>query len=41
MIFRRAVLRLTLVYTSILLILFGVFALAVYGFVVETFDFSE
>jgi signal transduction histidine kinase len=39
-IFRRAVLRLTLVYTSILLILFGVFALAVYGFVVETFDFD-
>jgi signal transduction histidine kinase len=39
-IFRRAVLRLTLVYTSILLILFGVFALAVYVFVTTTFDFD-
>jgi signal transduction histidine kinase len=39
-IFRRAVLRLTLVYTSILLVLFGVFALAVYVFVTTTFDFD-
>jgi signal transduction histidine kinase len=40
LIFRRALLRLTLVYTSIQLLLFGVFALAVYAFVTGTFDFD-
>ena len=40
MIFRRALLRLTLVYTSIQLLLFGIFALAVYAFVTATFDFD-
>jgi signal transduction histidine kinase len=40
LIFRRALLRLTLVYTSIQLLLFGVFALAVYAFVTATFDFD-
>jgi signal transduction histidine kinase len=39
-IFRRALRRLTLVYTSIQLLLFGLFALAVYTFVIGTFDFD-
>jgi signal transduction histidine kinase len=40
LIFRRALLRLTLVYASLQLLLFGIFALAVYAFVTATFDFD-
>ncbi|WP_309617989.1 HAMP domain-containing sensor histidine kinase [Salinibacterium sp.] len=38
MIFRRALVRLTLTYTLVQLILFGAFALGIYAFVVGTFD---
>lgn len=40
MIFRRAIRRLTLTYTAVQLVLFGVFALAVYFYVTGTFDFD-
>lgn len=40
MIFRRALIRLTVTYTLVQLVLFGAFALGVYGFVVGTFDFD-
>ncbi|NMM17043.1 MAG: hypothetical protein HHJ14_07850 [Cellulomonas sp.] len=40
MIFRRAVLRLTLTYTAILLTLYGAVAAGVYAFVTGTFDYD-
>ncbi|WP_210509236.1 cell wall metabolism sensor histidine kinase WalK [Naasia sp. SYSU D00057] len=40
MIFRRAILWLTVGYTALQLLLFGVFAVAVYSFVTGTFDFD-
>ncbi|AXG14114.1 sensor histidine kinase [Intrasporangium calvum] len=40
MIFRRAVLRLTLTYTAILLTLYGAVAVGVYAFVTGTFDYD-
>ncbi|HEV7956234.1 MAG: hypothetical protein JWL94_585 [Microbacteriaceae bacterium] len=40
MIFRRAAIRLTLAYTAIQLILFAVFAIAIYVFVTGAFDFD-
>ncbi|GAA1210779.1 sensor histidine kinase [Rhodoglobus aureus] len=40
MIFRRAIRRLTLAYTAVQLVLFGAFALAVYFYVIGTFDFD-
>ncbi|TFC00990.1 HAMP domain-containing histidine kinase [Cryobacterium adonitolivorans] len=40
MIFRRALIRLTLTYTLVQLILFGVFALGIYSFVTGAFDFD-
>jgi len=40
MIFRQAIRRLTLAYTAVQLVLFGVFALAVYFYVTGTFDFD-
>ena len=40
MIFRRALVRLTLMYTLAQLLLFGVFALGVYAFVTGAFDFD-
>lgn len=40
MIFRRAVLRLTITYTVALLALYGVFALSIYLYVSATFDFD-
>lgn len=41
MIFRRAIIRLTLTYLVVQLLLFGAFAAAVYLFVVGTFDFDS
>lgn len=40
MIFRRAIVRLTLTYTIVQLLLFGAFALGIYAFVTGTFDFD-
>ena len=40
MIFRRAILRLTVTYTVVQLLLFGAFALGIYAFVTGTFDFD-
>lgn len=40
MIFRRALVRLTVTYALVQLILFGVFALGIYAFVTGTFDFD-
>ncbi len=40
MIFRRAVIRLTLTYTVVQLLLFGAFAVGIYAFVTGTFDFD-
>jgi len=40
MIFRRALIRLTVTYTLVQLVLFGVFAVGVYTFVTGTFDFD-
>lgn len=40
MIFRRAIVRLTLMYTIVQLVLFGAFALGIYAFVTGTFDFD-
>ncbi|MFC6356574.1 sensor histidine kinase [Luethyella okanaganae] len=40
MMFRRALFRLTLTYTLMQLILFGIFAIGVYAFVTGTFDFD-
>lgn len=40
MIFRRALIRLTLTYTIAQLVLFGAFALGVYAYVTGTFDFD-
>lgn len=40
MIFRRALLRLTLTYTLVQLLLFGIFAIGVYTFVTGAFDFD-
>ncbi|MET3768636.1 signal transduction histidine kinase [Marisediminicola sp. UYEF4] len=40
MIFRRAIIRLTLTYTVVQLLLFGAFALGIYAFVTGTFDFD-
>lgn len=40
MIFRRALVRLTLTYTVVQLILFGAFAVGIYTFVTGTFDFD-
>lgn len=40
MIFRRAIRRLTFAYTVVQLVLFGAFALAVYFYVIGTFDFD-
>ena len=40
MIFRRALLRLTLTYTLVQLLLFGAFALGIYTFVTGAFDFD-
>lgn len=40
MIFRRALIRLTLTYTLVQLALFGIFALGVYSFVTGAFDFD-
>lgn len=40
MIFRRALIRLTLTYTIVQLVLFGAFALGVYAYVTGTFDFD-
>jgi signal transduction histidine kinase len=40
MIFRRALLRLTLTYTVVQLLLFGAFAIGIYAFVTGTFDFD-
>ncbi|MBX9719666.1 MAG: HAMP domain-containing histidine kinase [Microbacteriaceae bacterium] len=40
MIFRRALIRLTLTYTIVQLVLFGAFALGVYSYVTGTFDFD-
>lgn len=40
MIFRRAIRRLTFAYTAVQLVLFGAFALAVYFYVIGTFDFD-
>lgn len=40
MIFRRALIRLTLTYTAVQLLLFGVFAIGIYTFVTGAFDFD-
>lgn len=40
MIFRRALIRLTLTYTVVQLLLFGAFALGIYSFVTGAFDFD-
>lgn len=40
MIFRRALIRLTLTYTLLQLLLFGIFAIGVYSFVTGAFDFD-
>ena len=40
MIFRRALIRLTLTYTVVQLVIFGIFALGVYSFVTGAFDFD-
>ena len=40
MIFRRALIRLTLAYTAAQLLLFGAFALGIYAYVTSTFDFD-
>ena len=40
MIFRRALIRLTLTYTLVQLLLFGIFALGIYSFVTGAFDFD-
>lgn len=40
MIFRRALLRLTLTYTVVQLLLFGAFALGIYAYVTTAFDFD-
>jgi signal transduction histidine kinase len=40
MIFRRALIRLTLTYTVVQLLLFGAFAIGIYVFVTGTFDFD-
>ena len=40
MIFRRALIRLTLTYALVQLAVYGAFALAVYLYVVSTFDFD-
>lgn len=40
MIFRRALIRLTLTYTLVQLLLFGIFAIGVYSFVTGAFDFD-
>lgn len=40
MMFRRAVVRLTVAYTAIQLVVYGAFALGVYAFVTGTFDFD-
>lgn len=40
MIFRRALIRLTLTYTIVQLLLFGAFAIGIYTFVTGTFDFD-
>ncbi len=40
MIFRRALIRLTLTYTVVQLLFFGGFALGIYGYVASTFDFD-
>lgn len=40
MIFRRALVRLTLTYTVMQLLLFGAFAIGIYAFVTGTFDFD-
>ena len=41
MIFRRALVRLTLTYTVVQLLLFGAFAIGIYAFVTGTFDFDS
>ncbi|MDJ0322676.1 HAMP domain-containing sensor histidine kinase [Cryobacterium sp. PH31-AA6] len=41
MIFRRALIRLTLTYTVVQLLLFGGFALGIYGYVTGTFDLDS